>query len=516
MKNNISYSGDSRGLTAKRSCRLFIAGLTALAVSAAALTSCQPKDLIFDHEATQFEPMSNAILIELIAPVGTAVDDEIYIFGAFNGLDENTAVGAIEWQMEKAPASDKKWGIYLFPSDFKEGKTLADGFSFVSKKAGGERDIKGKPVTHTLTASVGSVNNVWADRWAAYFSGDDKIIHNGPVVYVLDESGFGKLTLYMYGDVNDLNGGWPGMSITGYETVNGIELAYFDIGEGNEGLNEMLIFSDNGSDQLGDYGPVTFGSEPLYLHITAEGKVEELNMDGVVGHDGPVVYVLDGKDWGMNTTLYMWGDVNDLNGGWPGMSVTGTETIGEYTYLYFDLGEANVGLKESLIFSNNGATQMGDFPGSDNLWTIGENLYLYMGSDGVVQIADPEHPGDVVWFDPKAAPKEEAVIDLYFHNATDTLGDIQLYAWGNAEAFGGWPGQSFAAMDTTAILGLELIHTQITGFVGDTYHLIVNNGNGTQLADYTVTAEEAKNEYYLKITDEGVSELSVVAKSRRK
>ena len=111
------------------------------------------------------------------------------------------------------------------------------------------------------------------------------------------------------------------MSITGYETVNGVELAYFDMGEGNEGLNETLIFSDNGSDQLGDYGPVTFGSEPLYLHITAEGKVEELNMDGVVGHDGPVVYVLDGKDWGMNTTLYMWGDVNDLNGGWPGMSV---------------------------------------------------------------------------------------------------------------------------------------------------------------------------------------------------
>ena len=480
-------------------------------------TGCQPKDLVFDHEKTQFEPIGNAILIELIVPVGTAVDDEIYIFGAFNGLDETTATGAIQYQMEKATKSDNKWGIYLFKEDFKNGKTLADGFSFVSRKAGGERDIKGNPVVHTLDATFGSANNVWADRWAAYFSGDDdRIIHDGPVVYVLDESGFGKLTLYMYGDVNDLNGGWPGMSITGYETVNGVELAYFDMGEGNEGLNETLIFSDNGSDQLGDFGPVTFGSEPLYLHITAEGKVEELSMDGVVGHDGPVVYVLDGKNWGMNTTLYMWGDVNDLNGGWPGMSVTGTETIGEYTYLYFDLGEANVGLKESLIFSNNGATQLGDFPGNDNLWTIGEDLYLYMGADGVVQITDPEHPGDVEWFDPKAAPKEEAVIDLYFHNATETLGDIQLYAWGNAEAFGGWPGQSFAAMDTTAILGLELIHTQITGFVGDNYHLIVNNGNGTQLDDYTVIAEETENEYYLKITDEGVSELSVVAKSRRK
>ena len=483
--------------------------------------ACQPKDLAFEHEATQFEPMANAILIELIAPVGTAVDDEIYIFGAFNGLDEKSALGDIKWQMEKAPASDKKWGIYLFPSDFQDGKTLADGFSFVSKKAGGERDIKGNPVSHKLTASVGSVNNVWADRWAAYFSGDDKIVHNGPVIYVQDESGFGKLTLYMYGDVNDLNGGWPGMNVTGYETVNGMEFAYFDMGDGNEGLNETIIFSDNGADQLADYGPVTLGSEPLYLHITADGKIEEINIDGIIGHDGPVVYVLDGKNWGMNTTLYMWGDVNDLNGGWPGMTVTGTETIGGYTYLYFDLGEANIGLSESLIFSNNGATQLGDFPGNENKWTIGEDLYLYMGADGVVQISDPENPGDVEWFDPKAAPKEEALIDIYFHNAssTDTL---YFYAWGNAEAFGAWPGQSSAAMDTTYILGLELLHTQINGFVGDQFHLIVNNNGpgegeeGDWRVLYDLNAEETQNEYYLKIADEGVSELSVVAKSKRK
>ena len=493
-----------------------------------ALISCQPKELEFEHEAIQFEPMANAILIELIAPVGTAVDDEIYIFGAFNGLDENTAVGAIEWQMEKAPASDKKWGIYLFPSDFKEGKTLADGFSFVSKKAGGERDIKGKPVTHTLTASVGSVNNVWADRWAAYFSGDDKIIHNGPVVYVLDESGFGKLTLYMYGDVNNLNGGWPGMSITGYETVNGVELAYFDMGEGNEGLNETLIFSDNGSDQLGDFGPVTFGSEPLYLHITAEGKVEELNMDGVVGHDGPVVYVLDGKDWGMNTTLYMWGDVNDLNGGWPGMTVTGTQTFGDYTYLYFDLGETNKGLKESLILSNNGATQLPDYPGNDELWTIDQDLYLYMGADGVVLIDDPENPGDVVWFDPQAKPKEEATIDLYFYNAadsliinpdstaTDSILPLYIYSWGSSEVFGAWPGMALASMDSISILGMPLLHTQISGFVGDAFHLIINNNNGKQLPDYDINASEAANEFYLKITDEGLTELSVAPKLGRK
>ena len=74
----------------------FFTGLFALTLCTLALISCQQKDLVFDHEKTQFEPISNAVLIELIAPVGTAVDDEIYIFGAFNGLDETTAPGAIQ------------------------------------------------------------------------------------------------------------------------------------------------------------------------------------------------------------------------------------------------------------------------------------------------------------------------------------------------------------------------------------------------------------------------------------
>ena len=299
-----------------------------------------------------------------------------------------------------------------------------------------------------------------------------------------------------------------------------MELAYFDIGEANEGLNESLIFSDNGANQLPDYGPVFLGSDPVYLHLTEKGTIEILKISAE--HDGPVVYVLDGKEWGMNTTLYLWGDVNDLNGGWPGMSVGGTETFGEYTYLYFDLGEANIGLKESLILSNNGATQLGDFPGGEgNFWTIGDDLYLYMGADGVVQIADPENPGDVVWYNPTAAPKVEAVIDIYFHNAAsaDTL---YFYAWGNAEVFGAWPGQSFVAMDTTSILGLELLHTRVNGFVGDQFHLIVNNNGpgegkeGDWRILYDINAEEPENTYYLKIADDEVSELTVVAKSRRK
>ena len=484
-----------------------------MACIALIFASCQQEQIVFDHEQQQFATLENAILVELIAPIGTSVDEEIYIIGAFNGMDEKTVIGNVAWQLEKAENSDKKWGIYLFPGDFVDGKTLADGFRFVSKKSGLEYTIKGEPATHTLNANVGQMYNVWADRWASYFANEGELVqHDGAVVYVLDESGFGQLTLYMYGDVNDLNGGWPGMAVTGTEKVNGMELKYFDIGADNEGLSETLIFSDNGSNQLADYGPVVFSSsEPLYLHITAEGTIEELKMDNTIEHDGAAVYVLDGMEWGLNTTLYMWGDVNDLNGGWPGMAVTGTEKIGDYTYMYFDMGAANAGLNENLIFSNNGSNQLADYA-----YTIGENIYLYLTSEGAQLIADPANPGDVVWFDPQAKPKEEATIDIWIYNATDTLTPLNVYAWGSKEVFGGWPGAVVAEMEQVAMLNLSLLHTQITGFVGDEYHLIFNNNAGAQLADYDIKAEAVTNEYYIKVSDTGVTPLSIAAQIQGK
>ena len=503
-------------------------GAISTALVALLFAGCAPKDITYDHELPQFDIRSNAILLELIVPAGTASDDEIYVFGAFNGENETSAKDKLAWKMEKAAQSDMKWGIYLFPEDFVPGKTLADGFSFVSKKSGGERDVNGKPVEHKLDVTVGTRTNVWVDRWAAYFSSEDQPVeHDGFVIYVLDESGFSDLYLYMYGDVNDLNGAWPGMKPNGVENVNGVEYKYFDMGADNNGLNETLIFSDNGNNQLKDFGPVTFEGDNLFLHIKDDGTVEKIDASSTIEHDGPVVYVLDGKGWGMATTLYMWGDVNDLNGGWPGMTVDGTAKIGDYTYLYYDLGEKNVGLNESLIFSNNGATQLGDYPGNNEMWTIGEDLYLYISSDGVTVITDPENPGDLEWFDPTAAPREEATIDLWFYDSSDTLrfvvdsvsGDTtyctpHVYAWGSSEIFGGWPGQSVTDMDSLAILGLQLRHTSVSCFVGDEFHLIVNNGNhGIQLPDYSVKAETTKNEFYLKITDAGLAPLEITAKN---
>ena len=43
------------------------------------------------------------------------------LWGDFNGGAE-AAVGNLEWQLEKATGSESKWGIYLLPSTFKDGK----------------------------------------------------------------------------------------------------------------------------------------------------------------------------------------------------------------------------------------------------------------------------------------------------------------------------------------------------------------------------------------------------------
>ena len=63
--------------------------------------SCQQEQIVFDHEQQQFATLENAILVELIAPIGTAGDEEIYIIGAFNGMDEKSVIGNVHGSWRK-------------------------------------------------------------------------------------------------------------------------------------------------------------------------------------------------------------------------------------------------------------------------------------------------------------------------------------------------------------------------------------------------------------------------------
>ena len=436
------------------------------------LTGCKSdEDITFDHERQQFETRADRILLEFIAPFGTTADEEIYITGAFNGEEE--AVGNPQYLLTKAPNNNIKWGIYLDPSTFVGGKSLADGFRFYSKNQGKEFTTAGDEALHTDNPGVGTFTNIWGQRWESYYwSGGEapEPEHDGFAVYVDDQTGWDVLTLYMWGDINNLNGDWPGMSVTGTWNHDGVTWKYFDMGEANNGLFENLIFNNGGAGiQLPDFNFTI--ERNVYLRITADG-VEEIGLEPSVKHDGYAVFVYDETGWDA-LNLYMWGDTNNLNGDWPGMEVTGEQTINGITYKYFDMGEANTGLGENLIFSNAGASQLADFA-----YTIDHDVYLHITTAGVTEI-DPatfqpggETPTPAPGPDPEPQPTGETVI-IAVKNSVG-YADPHLYVWGDSEACGGWPG---AAPVKVTDNGWSLFELPANG----TFNLILNDNGSPQV-----------------------------------
>ena len=444
--------------------------LTLLAFTGLMSSCSSNEDIVFDHERQQFETRADRILLEFIAPFGTTADEEIYITGAFNGEDE--AVGNPQYLLSKAPNSNVKWGIYLDPGTFVGGKPLADGFRFYSKNQGKEFTTAGEEATHTDNPGVGTFTNIWGQRWESYYwSGGEapEPDHDGFCVYVDDQTGWDVLTLYMWGDINNLNGDWPGMNVTGTWNHDGITWKYFDMGEANTGLVENLIFNNGGNGvQLADFNFTI--DRNIYLRITADG-VEELGEPSTVKHDGYAVFVYDETGWDA-LTLYMWGDTNNLNGDWPGMEVTGEQTINGITYKYFDMGEANTGLGENLIFNNAGAgTQLADFA-----YTIDHDIYLHVTATGVTEI-DPAtfKPGGEMpdpGTDPEPLPTGETVM-IAVKNSVG-YADPRLYVWGDSEACGGWPGAAPVKMTDN---GWYLFELPANG----TFNLILNDNGSPQV-----------------------------------
>ena len=313
------------------------------------MSSCSSSDeLVFDHERQQFETRADRILLEFIAPFGTTADEEIYITGAFNGDDE--AVGDAKYLLTKAPNSNVKWGIYLDPSTFVSGKSLADGFRFYSKNQGKEFTTAGEEATHTDNPGLGTFTNIWGQRWESYYwSGGEQPepTHDGFCVYVDDQTNH-----------------------------DGITWKYFDMGEANTGLVENLIFNNGGGgQQLADFNFTI--DRNIYLRITPDG-VEEIGAEPKVEHDGYALFVLNESSQ-TDFALYAWGDAEAF-GGWPGIPVTGTQTIGGVDYLYFDMGAANTGLNLNLIpNNNNGGVQ---WEGGDLNFTIDHDIYIRIFDGG--------------------------------------------------------------------------------------------------------------------------------------
>ena len=440
------------------------------------MSSCSDKeDIVFDHERQQFETRADRILLEYIAPFGTTADEEVYIIGPFNGnsltpneegkydapvLDES-------FKLMKAEKSNAKWVIYIDPAAFQNGKTLADGFRFYSVKQGNEALLGDEAVyaVHNDNPAVGTFTNIWGQRWESYYWGAEgpKVEHDGFVVYVIDETGWDAITLYQWGDVNNLNGDWPGAAPTGVQTINGQQYKYWDMGEANTGLNQNLIFNNNGGGiQLPDFAYTI--DHDLFLRVTATG-VEEITAGPK--HDGYALFILNESSQ-TDLALYAWGDAEAF-GGWPGMAPTGTQTINGLEYTYFDMGEANTGLQLHLIPNNNNNGVQ--WEGDDLFFTIDHDIYVRI-FDGGYEVINKDYQGGGDTPTPTPQPEGEKVI-IAVKNSVG-YADPHLYVWGDSEACGGWPG---AAPIKVTDNGWCLFEVPVNG----TFHPILNDNGSPQI-----------------------------------
>lgn len=492
--------------------RLFNYMFLMMTAATLAFTGCTQEEIVFDHEQPQFEIDAEAILLEVIAPTGTSSEEVLYITGPFSG-DKMI-------RLTKAEKSDKKWGVYLYESDFVEGKSLEDGFYFYSETNLEERSAVGDSVMHTLkNVAYGTRTNVWVASWAKFFeNGEKPIEHDGYAVFFINEiPDWDAITLYAWGSVEAF-GGWPGAAPMGRETINGLTFQYIDFGADNEGEDLNLIFSNNGANQLGDYNFIV--NDNLYLKITADG-VQPFNpfSDDVWPthtHDGDAVYFCNNAGW-ENVRLYMWGATNDLNGGWPGMEPTGTFTFKGYDWYYFDLGAANEGQEEHLIVNNGDGTQIDDIvvytlTGGDSIF------YFFLENKTVTRIEDPltyEYPSLEPDPDPTPGEKDTVYITvtdtitthLYFIDETADMHYVYTYG-DDVTLFGGWPGADWTAWQTATFFGQQLYCYEFDQPRGLVVNGIINNNNGTQIEPAFKFYVGDQTEYFFLIEDETVTELN--------
>ena len=454
-----------------------------LAAFAFSLAGCKMEEITFDHEQPAFDIQQGMILIEAILPTATAADDEVYIAGPFAG-DSLYVVGKSMYRLAHSSTVTEKWGIYLDPSSFKDGKTLADGFYFVNVQQGLERTVKNEDALHTLNASVGQRYNVYAERWRSYFAAPEI-----PEEIVLPElTGYGlfvdnsaapayaELALYAWGDAEAF-GGWPGMRPTGTWDYKGVTYTYFDMGPDAVGLTlNLIINNNNGGSQLENFDCLKNQviDHNFFFTIT-DDNIEPAD---VTIDNGPVypemagfglfVDPTDSPIYSAALALYAWGDAEAF-GGWPGMQPTGTWEYKGVTYTYFDMGADATGLSLNLILNNNnGGSQLENFDCLKGQ-VIDHHFFFKVTDDDIVPLdlgggsVTPPAPPAPTYDGPK----------IYVVNNTNWPGKLYAHYWG--DGFGtDWPGTELT--ETETIDGVEyLVLPTLTKAAGQTVGIIFHS-----------------------------------------
>ena len=437
-----------------------------LARCAMILAGCQKENIVFPIEIAQFEPQEGKILIEIIAPTETAIaKDKIYIQGPFSS---NKPL-----ELSRAEFLDYKYGIYLDPSTFAVGKSLADGYQFSSALSGKEVIEKDTPIQHFETTEVGGRIDLSLVHWEMFFNA-----HNGYVLYVDNQSTWKELALYAWSsDGPEIFGGWPGIAPTGTEEIDGVEYTYFDLMSENTGKVYNFILNDNKKedkqrDVISDFAI----TRDLYVELTDEGCKEKVS--GV----GYRIYALNHTGW-KDMYLDVWGD-GEFMGGWPGSKPLPTKVeIAGHKYDVFEFPANAKGKNMNLMFNSGNDDKT--TPESIKI-NLDSDKYIQVVVDGGPKVIDPE--GEIIIPDLPVGPDEpEGDMTIYATKPAEWP-NLYIYSSGNTND---WPGSLMEEVEeseyysfvlpagasftfVSAPIGNQSL--EITGIVDATRFILDNDG----------------------------------------
>lgn len=304
-------------------------------------------------------------------------------------------------------------------------------------------------------------------------------------VYIKDP-GWENLYVYNWG-AGDFFGEWPGKKLQVKKNIDGVDYYMFDVNPESveNGIEFNLIFNNNNGTQTeGNYHLRTENYlEIIDNQVEPEEKHQDKTGLNLVKHY-KVFVNNDESAWGDNINLYMWGDINDLGGGWPGMKTKGpikpyetdeNSVDREKVYYYFDLESSWTGLTENIIL-NSPPVQMADYN-----FTINGDLYISM-LESITDISNLTVTPDVV--------------NIYVKDNIKWSEGLYLYTF-NSETLGGWPGLQGTLIQDGVYKGYYQF--QIEGYFGKSTTLIFHNNNGTKLNDFEV---KLNGDLFLTIGDE--------------
>lgn len=246
---------------------------------------------------------------------------------------------------------------------------------------GGDVSIQIAPGTYTFTVNL---NN---DTVTATEGVEQETTYGEYTIYVYNNiPGWNndEVALYQHGSVNDLGGGWPGRYSSGVTEKDNLQFLTYAYGDVPVGATQYFIFSNAGSNQLGDF-EYTFGDETeIYLEISVMGvsQIDPSNFTPVApsyGSTPSALYLLgDNNGWNPTTsapfTLVGTGifQINDV------------EFTGETCYFTLTNALAESNDDDGWDFINDGQHRYGPAAPSALTSAAASNFYLVKGNSWTI------------------------------------------------------------------------------------------------------------------------------------